>query len=151
MYKTTLCGGFQLILNKFFSCHQVIALSCHIFLHHTLILCTLLHSHIVIQILWCSVKIFVFTFVHPFLYQIMKYGSHILCEHIMYTCRHGFKNRTRPAGPTSWTVGWSQFRFGPVTRLDGDQIGIGPLEPVNRTNRPVLREPAGSMNLIFFF
>ena len=100
-------------------------------------------------------KIFVFTFVHPFLYQIMKYGSHILCEHIMYTCRHGFKNRTRPAGPTSWTVGWSQFRFGPVTRLDGDQTGIGPLEsavqPVNQTNRPVLREPTGSMNLIFFF
>ena len=93
--KGCLCGGFQLILNKFFSCHQVIALSCHIFLHHTLILCTLLNSHIVIQILWCSVKIFVFTFIHPFLYQIMKYGSHILCEHIMYTCRWNLHHCTK--------------------------------------------------------
>ena len=54
---------------------------------------------------------------------------------------HGFKNRTGPAGPTGWTAGRSRFQFGPVTRPDGDQTGIGPLEsavqPVNQTNRPV--------------
>ena len=41
--------------------------------------------------------------------------------------------------------------FGP----DGDRTGVGPVEPavqlVNRTNRPVPRESAGSIDLNFFF
>ena len=60
---------------------------------------------------------------------------------------HGFKNRTGPADLTGWTANRSSFLFGPVIRLNGDRTGIGPLEPavqpVNWTNRPVLRERTG--------
>ena len=60
-----------------------------------------------------------------------------------------FENRTGPAGPTGGVSG-------PV-RLIGpgwNRIGIGPpepaVQPMNRMNRPVLSEPAGSIKINFF-
>ena len=76
----------------------------------------------------------------------LNFGE-IVSLYLSITNYHGFKNRT---GPTGWTVGRSPFRFGPVTRPDGDQTEIGPLEPaVQPVNRPVLREPVGSNDFFF--
>ena len=61
-----------------------------------------------------------------------------LIKHKLYIY-HGFKNRTKPAYPTSLTTGQSRFWSGSV-RWNGSKsgrIGIGSSEQANRTNQPV--------------